>query len=73
MFKVKPGNLTTPPRYKSRFVAKGYAQIRGIDKYTVNILLRRGIYVWLKGGLFVKQNGENILCIRHFRQISHRT
>jgi hypothetical protein len=31
VFKVKPGHLTTPPRYKSRFVAKGYAQIKGID------------------------------------------
>jgi hypothetical protein len=31
VFKVKPGHLTTPPRYNSRFVAKGYAQIKGID------------------------------------------
>jgi hypothetical protein len=33
VFKVKLGNLTTPPRYKSRFVAKGYAhaQTKGID------------------------------------------
>jgi hypothetical protein len=33
VFKVKLGNLTTLPRYKSRFVAKGYAhaQTKGID------------------------------------------
>ncbi len=31
VFKVKPGHLDTPTRYKSRFVAKGYSQIKGID------------------------------------------
>jgi hypothetical protein len=31
VFKVKPGFLDTPTRYKSRFVAKGYSQIKGID------------------------------------------
>ena len=33
VFKVKPGFLDTPTRYKSRFVAKGYSQIKGIDFY----------------------------------------
>ena len=31
VFKVKPGHLETPTRYKSRFVAKGYSQVKGID------------------------------------------
>ncbi|KZS01505.1 putative Importin subunit alpha-2/sw, partial [Daphnia magna] len=31
VFKVKPGYLDTPARYKSRFVAKGYSQVKGID------------------------------------------
>lgn len=31
IYKVKPGHLSTPARYKSRLVAKGYAQIEGID------------------------------------------
>lgn len=31
IYKIKPGHLTTPARYKSRLVAKGYAQVEGID------------------------------------------
>ena len=31
VYKIKPGHLTTPARHKSRFVAKGYSQIEGVD------------------------------------------
>ena len=31
VYEIKPGHLTTPARYKSCFVAKGYSQIEGID------------------------------------------
>jgi hypothetical protein len=31
VFKIKPGHGDIPPRYKSRFVAKGYAQVEGVD------------------------------------------
>jgi hypothetical protein len=31
IFKVTPGHLETPIRYKLRFVAKGYSQFKGID------------------------------------------
>ena len=31
VFKLKPGHKSTPPRYKARFVIKGYSQSFGVD------------------------------------------
>ena len=31
VYKIKPGHLATPTRYKSRFVAKGYSQEEVVD------------------------------------------
>jgi hypothetical protein len=30
-FKIKPGHGDIPPRYKSRFVVEGCAQVEGVD------------------------------------------
>ena len=31
VFKLKPGHKSTPPRYKARFVIKGFSQVFGVD------------------------------------------
>jgi len=65
VYKIKPGHLSTPTRYKSRFVAKGYSQVEGIDfqetyapvvKYTsLRILLSyAAIHDWEMAQLDIK-------------------